>query len=156
VPFLARHLSDALGPAALPDSLCNLLGIQSAPPSALTRDAMHRLPLDSSTLEEVANQVVAMAKTRIDELLETPLVLRPLPANLEDALRLWPTRPRNVLQRSGLSTHPSRLRRVTLGNLLEVRSAGLRTAMSVASLLETSGVIDSEASRVASRPQNRR
>src|SRR5258706_7522821 len=146
VPFLAAHLAGALGRSRLPAVLCAELGVQDASAAALTRDAMHKLPRDAHSLKAIGDQVVAMLRVRIKEIREIPLISAPMPSSIEDEIRRWPTRPRSAMRASGLAQHPSHVRRFTLGDLLDVRAVAVRTAISVASLLETAGAMGSDES----------
>lgn len=143
VPFLAGQLAEALG-GALPADLRLDIGDGIATASALTAGGMAKLPADDAALERIEEHVVALAQERLLDLVGVPIAPAGLPAHLDAAVRAWPTRPRNILLRTGLVLRPERLRSLTVGELLRERMVGIRAMLEVAALLETSANLDPE------------
>jgi hypothetical protein len=141
VPFLARGLAAALEAATLPFGVGAHFGSTTATAVDLSRSGLDRLPRETAALNLMGEEIVDWVSGRATELL-TVAIGADLPRDISEALRTWPVTPRNALLRGGLGADLTRLRELTFGGLLQERMVGVRTALEIAALLETSAAME--------------
>ena len=149
VPFLASQVAAALGGDPLPAEMSLELGEAKATPSALTRDAMDRLPTEEGRRWSGLKSGSSRSSRRRPALLELPLVPATLPRDIDAAVRSWPTRAGNiVLERAWPSGQaPSRSSRIA--DLLAAKMVGVKAVPDITALVETSALLVPEESSPA-------